>query len=237
MNNPIYQNYNKFHYSQVNNINNDNLLYKIVKAEIIPYLKNKHVKILDVGCGTGDILKTLKSFGYKNLFGIEISKDQYIKAKKINGIDVIHGDAYNFLQKSGKKFDVLIMFDLIEHIEKKKLVSFLKFAHKTLNKNGILIIRTPNAKVPFSASYYRYIDFTHTNSFTDESLSFVLLLSKFKDIKVSNTKIVNQNFFYIIAKIARFLLDPLVKLVLSLYYGPSAFRFILSPNLIAIAKK
>lgn len=38
--------------------------------------KNRNAKILDLGCGYGTFLNALRSLGYKNLYGVEIGKEQ-----------------------------------------------------------------------------------------------------------------------------------------------------------------
>lgn len=44
---------------------------------------DKNIKILDIGCGTGQFLYYLKEKGYKNYYGIDISKQQVEFCKKI----------------------------------------------------------------------------------------------------------------------------------------------------------
>ena len=56
------------------------------------YAKNKGILILDAGCGTGLVAKELKSFGYNNFHGVDLSqklldsvpKDLYKKLDKID---------------------------------------------------------------------------------------------------------------------------------------------------------
>jgi len=56
------------------------------------YAKNKGILILDAGCGTGLVAKELKSFGYNNFHGVDLSqklldsvpKDLYKKLDKVD---------------------------------------------------------------------------------------------------------------------------------------------------------
>lgn len=49
--------------------------------EILKKLK-KDAKILDFGCGNGEILKKLKRLGFYNLYGIDISRENIKKSKR-----------------------------------------------------------------------------------------------------------------------------------------------------------
>jgi len=49
-----------------------------LQKEIIVNLpQDKEAKIIDLGCGYGTFLNALSKLGYKNLYGVEIGKEQY----------------------------------------------------------------------------------------------------------------------------------------------------------------
>ena len=57
----------------------------IVTTEaLIRYLKNKDAKILDAGCGTGFVGDILYHKGYKNIVGVDFSKEMLTRALKKN---------------------------------------------------------------------------------------------------------------------------------------------------------
>lgn len=74
---------------------------------------------LDVGCGTGQLVKSLRSFGIE-ADGVEISKDA------INMVDpdvkdyITYGDVTDLPAKDSS-YDLVITFDVLEHIEKEKI--------------------------------------------------------------------------------------------------------------------
>jgi len=72
-------------------------------ASLLP--RDRHIKILDPGCGRGEFLSILKEFGYENVTGIEIYKPfaDYC-AEKFPEYRVIHGD---FLDHSDE-YDAII---------------------------------------------------------------------------------------------------------------------------------
>jgi SAM-dependent methyltransferase len=68
---------------------------KVVRKLIKRASINPEDNILDVGCGSGLFLHVLYQEGYKNLHGIELSKNAYLIAKSnLNGIaSIIEGNA------------------------------------------------------------------------------------------------------------------------------------------------
>ena len=115
----------------------------------------KNIKILDLGCGGGLVSESLSRLGAK-VTGIDfvanninIARHHSIKSKL--KIDYIHGDIEKI--KMNKKFDLIIMFEILEHVNNwKKLL--LKI-DKNLKKDGKIIISTINRNLisKFTAIY------------------------------------------------------------------------------------
>lgn len=108
---------------------------------IIPTLISSHKSVLDVGCNTGFLAKTLVK---KNIVtdGIDINKAALKIAIKYCR-DVFVRDL--FTGKLGipkKKYDYIIFADVLEHLPRPDLV--LIDAKKYLAKNGEIIISLPN---------------------------------------------------------------------------------------------
>ena len=104
----------------------------------------KNFKILDVGCGGGIICEPLARLGAK-VTGIDFAPNN-ISAAKIHSkknklkINYIHKDVEK--SKLDGKFDLILMFEVLEHLDDwKKTIKKIK---KNLNKNGIIIISTIN---------------------------------------------------------------------------------------------
>lgn len=105
----------------------------------------KNAKILDIGCRYGSLIYNLYTQGYNEIYGIDIDRDTIKKGKesyteiseRINEYD---GQKIPF---EGEFFDVVLMFDVIEHIP--SIEKFLKEeARRVLRKGGILIFQTPS---------------------------------------------------------------------------------------------
>ncbi len=102
---------------------------------------NKEIKILDAGCGEGQLLERISKMKYKNLYGVDVTKVALEDAKK-------RVKAKLFLQNLNKMsfpdkfFDAVICTEVIEHIpDYKKVLNEFK---RILKKNGLLIISFPN---------------------------------------------------------------------------------------------
>lgn len=147
--------------------------------------------VLEIGCGMGRFLLHLKEMGYSNISGIDVDESQYEIAKK-DGLNVFLSDAIQFLSNDISKYHAIYAFDVLEHIEKQKSFEILKLIYNHLQDDGMLVIQVPNALSP-TATYFRYIDFTHTISYTEHSLGFLLHNAGFHDFCIRPTHIESQN--------------------------------------------
>ena len=101
---------------------------------------NKGSYILDIGCGRGKILGNLASKLRLNKkpLGIDIEqhkdRDKRIIFKKI--------DAINYLKKSKKKFDLILLKQTIHFFSQKEIKKLLLLSKNCLTPNGHVIIFT-----------------------------------------------------------------------------------------------
>jgi len=136
---------------------NENGKFKIlhqIKSHRMTYILDqvnnrdiRNLEILDVGCGGGIICEPLARLGAK-VTGIDFAPNN-IKAAKIHAkknklkIKYIYKDIEK--SKLNEKFDVILMFEVLEHLDNwKKTINNIK---KNLNKNGIIIISTINRNI------------------------------------------------------------------------------------------
>ena len=90
----------------------------------IAKLIDKNSKVLDVGCGNGDLMKYINENITNNIRGIEISKDNVQKCIE-KGLTVIEGNAENDL----KQFPELSFDYVILRIGKKAVVTIPNFGY------------------------------------------------------------------------------------------------------------
>jgi len=120
----------------------------------------KSYKILDLGGGSGLIWLKFKNGITNNLklktriVLVDSSIKQIRQAKLFipdcNWFKSIHSDAYDFLQKSKRKFDLICCIHLLAGFneENKKLI--IKLCLSKLKKDGKLLIIHPNSNNPLS---------------------------------------------------------------------------------------
>lgn len=104
--------------------------------------KIKNAKILDIGCGSGYLLKRLKQLGFKNLYGIDASK-RNIKKIKDKEIKCICGDITKKITFENKFFDVVFAVAVLEHLMKNDLNKVLGEINRILKNGGLFIIEVP----------------------------------------------------------------------------------------------
>lgn len=90
------------------------------------------------------------TFGIKKLTGIDIdliteeNQSLFGDQSIVESADIVCGNMETY--KFDNKFDIVVAGDVIEHVSNQGL--FLDNIFRHLNKNGLLIITTPNAKWP-----------------------------------------------------------------------------------------
>jgi len=101
-------------------------------------------RFLEVGCARGLYSKVAKDRGWETK-AVDISKTMIDLARKVFGIDAIHGDWLNVIPNS-PKFDLIYCSHVIEHIPNPN--EWMLGFKEILNPNGILVIEVPNMNSP-----------------------------------------------------------------------------------------
>lgn len=143
-------------------------------------LKNKD--ILDFGCGWGGFLKNVKN--YKSLSGIELRNEciNHIQ-KNIKKIEIS-----NNINSFDKKFDIITMFHVLEHIPYQ--IKTLKLLKSKLKDKGKIIIEVPHAEdfLILQEELKEFKNFTfwseHLILHTYKSLKSILLKAGFKSVNI-----------------------------------------------------
>ena len=114
---------------------------KMIAQIVCKYGKN--TKILEVGCSSGQLMKMLEEAEYKNVIGIDMSKEA-IRMCRTSGVrDVVRMDGSELGFKENS-FDLLIASDVLEHIrDDSKAVFDWK---RVLKKGGDIIAFVPAFK-------------------------------------------------------------------------------------------
>ena len=89
----------------------DSYLLSEVLRKRIPSLlsKNKNLKFLEIGCGSGIQLLTLKSLGAENIFGVDINEKAVEHCKKLGFNSVVSDLFQAFERKVTRRFVAMRM--------------------------------------------------------------------------------------------------------------------------------
>ena len=107
--------------------------------DIYNFFQNKQV--LDLGCGTGEFLNNYFEMGAQ-CTGIDIEKNFKLKNKK--NFNLYNLDANTFLKNCKKKFDIIFLFEFLEHLEERDKQKLFESLIKILNKNALIFVSTLN---------------------------------------------------------------------------------------------
>jgi len=110
-------------------------------------------KILDVGCGSGDLLFVLnKTFSFSSISGLDFSKEAIkIAQSRVSGGRFFVHDIYDSVLE---KFDFILCVEVLEHLEnpKKALENILSM----MEGEAICFLSVPNGRID---TYIGHINF------------------------------------------------------------------------------
>lgn len=157
-----------------------------------PYLPHDPaVAILDVGCGMGFTMETLRQLGYRRVEGIDTDNHQVALAQAAK-LPVAHvEDSTDFLRQHPGTRDLILCLDVLEHISKDAQLAFASAIRMALKPGGRAIFSVPNANAALAARW-QYNDWTHEMSFTENSIDFLLFNAGFSKISIIPSEFVHR---------------------------------------------
>jgi cyclopropane fatty-acyl-phospholipid synthase-like methyltransferase len=148
----------------------------LLAANFLRHLPDPNARLLEIGCGPGYLLQALKERGFSRLEGIDLSPANVAACRErfgLGGVSV--ADASLFLASRRGAFDVVVLKDILEHVEKRGLSDFVAGLAAGLAPGGQLIVQVPNMHW-VAGLHERYMDLTHEIGFTRESLGQLMRL-------------------------------------------------------------
>lgn len=197
--------------------------------------KNRSSKIIDLGCGSGTLISLAKQLGYTNIVGVDRSKEQVAAAHQLGIKEVQYGDLFDYIKAlPDASQDMIVAFDVIEHLSKNELIAFVKEILRVLRPDGRWMLHTPNAESPFFGRV-RYGDYTHELAFTQESIRQLLTILGFSRVAVYEDRPSVHGF----ASALRYVVWKFLRGILALYLMAETGERggIFSQNLLAVAIK
>ncbi len=201
-----------------------------VRRELVHFLINKYsaldvvnsnLEILDVGCGTGVLTGELERYGRASGIDFSYKAVEYCKERGLK--NVVQGVGEK-LPYNDNQFDVVLVLDVLEHIEDDKKA--IKELHRVLKPDGILISFVPAFMIlwgitdevsqhfrrytkselvsKLKESDFKIIRSTYFNTFLFPPILFVRLISRLipnkykpEDETRLGNRFINKVFYYI----------------------------------------
>ena len=162
-----------------------NKYWTLVYAKYLQKLKentNENVSLLDIGAGGGDFLSLCDKLTKFELHAMEFSENSAPFLRSIVGEDHLYRDKISNTNFNKKKFDIVTMFGVLEHIDN-PIEEFIK-CKEILGKDGKMLILVPNlysrAFKILGLSVPTLNPRSHLNYFSKKSMEFLCNKTGFK---------------------------------------------------------
>ncbi len=154
------------------------LRFKLIQKYI------KSGKLFDLGVGWGHFLLTGQQLGYE-VSGIEISKYPYLYSKNDLNLPVEHID---FFDMERKMFDIITMWDVLEHIDDADRV--IEKCSAMINPNGLIVIQVPQIDsfiAQRKKENWNMMGLDHVNYFSKSTITLLLNRHGFEVVKIKSS--------------------------------------------------
>jgi len=154
--------------------------------------KNKSIKILDIGCGTGSKMLSLFEAGYKNTVSVEYDPEVYRQmVERYHQLKISEGNTEDLKNFEDKSFDLVYCCHVLEHLPYPEKA--IKEARRVLKKGGVYIIGIPNGdhlndKILRIIQMIFYGNYDHLQRFNLRTMSEILEQNSFDVVKISARK-------------------------------------------------
>ena len=118
-------------------------LHTFVLESIQKEFKNKDIKIIDAGCGTGGLITFLNQYSFKNISGFDISPHA-LKYCRSKGSNVFEGNLQNIASYFEEgSIDVVISNDNLYFLTEYERLNVLQGMNSVLRTGGLLVLNLP----------------------------------------------------------------------------------------------
>ena len=125
---------------------------------ILEYIKQltkeeKSIRILDFGCGSGQLLTYLRILGYENLTGVDLKSQESLNQVNIMHNNMGFGSDIFFtydgvsLPFDDSSFDIILSQQVLEHVH--NVEQYFSESKRVLSSGGKMLLEFPHRLVPF----------------------------------------------------------------------------------------
>lgn len=170
------------------------------KSYTVPTLKDKQVRLFDrqfwqpagcdssmsmleLGCGTGVFLSYLDRKGVQDFIGVDADATlaDFIPEEVSDRFKAASIDDFIRDLDDGRRFDRIVMWDVLEHFEPMDGANLLARLRGHLPDDGLIAVRVPNVGSPWGLQF-QYGDLTHLAAYTPSSMQQLAIASGYECI-------------------------------------------------------
>jgi len=128
-------------------------------------------RVLDLGCGTGFLLRWLRTHAGLQVMGVDSSPTQVeVLRRALPGVEVTCQDGAAFLARHAGGLAGVFCIDVLEHLpDDDDCLALVESVLASLRPGGFFVCRVPNG-ANLTGGYSRAMDLTHHRVFTRTSL-------------------------------------------------------------------
>lgn len=190
--------------------------------------EKSNTRLLDIGCGDGKFVHDAIQRGY-NAMGIDLSPDRVSKGKEMYNLSDSQIACENVDDFSeNQKFDIIVMWDVIEHVESPSLLlnSIKKLCHSK-TKIFALTMSVDSITYKLFKKDWNYVNPTqHLHYFSHSTMKKLFQKSDFKFIGVEMDNSKSKNLIHLMARI---LIGRLNLFFFKTYNKNRFYKFIFKP--------
>lgn len=220
----LYQSYLNFHPIADDDRSNEVFAAELQRAKIHP-----PARILEIGFGRGHFLDWAGKNGYE-VSGVEII-EEFVRKARDRGHVVFTGTVQAVIDP-GNQYDLIVAFDVFEHLSIPEIIDLLQFTKQILSKDGVVLARFPNGSSPFGA-HYQNGDATHSTALSGTRIGQIALVAGMRLVFAGNSarSLRTGRRHWALKRVAYIVRDIIEWAIGQIYFGE---RIPLDPNLTVI---
>ena len=195
-------------------------------------------RVLEIGPGVGELLHLLNQQGIKSIDIIDNDQSvlDYCQGKYHLSGAVLATSLDMSKTVPAKKYDLIVLTQVFEHIPKTSYLNWLKALYSSLNPGGHIVITVPNGANPLVGTE-RYGDLQHENIFTVFSFNELMIFAALKDATYTITgfEIPPNSLVNVIRIVLQKILHAFF--ILLMIINGAIYQTLMTPNITLIIKK
>lgn len=161
--------------------------FREIVDTIRPHLPSPDVRLLDVGCATGQLLALFKESGFPNVTGLDPSPACADVGRRMFDIRILTGTLADASRDKAneRQFDGIILIGVLEHV--RDLKAALEGVRRLLSPGGLVYMEVPDSTgfagrpdAPFQEFSTEHINYFSSTSLTNlmDRFGFSVILSQ-----------------------------------------------------------